>query len=64
MDDFVRDYIKEHLPQLTPEEQKEVLQSLPPEQRLAGLSAEQIRRYLEQLSARQPASPRKPRRKR
>jgi hypothetical protein len=75
MADFRRDYIKEHFPQLTPEEQEEVLQSLPPEKqqevlqllplekRLAGLSAEQIRQYLEQLAADRPARPRKQRRK-
>jgi hypothetical protein len=71
MKDFQRQFVREHFPQLTPEEQEEVLKSLPPEvrlaglppeQRLAGLSAEQIeqvRRYLDQL----PAAPRKPRRK-
>jgi hypothetical protein len=75
MEDFKRDYIKEHfkkltpeerreaLESLTPEEQQEVLQSLPPERRLAGLSAEQIRQYLEQLTAGRPGRPRKPRRK-
>ena len=66
MHDFLRDYIKEHFPQLTPQEQLEVLKSLPPEQRLAGLppeqrlaglSAEQIRQYLEQLTAQRPAKP-------
>src|SRR5262249_7648792 len=31
MEDFNRQYIKEHFPQLTPEEQEEVLRSLPPE---------------------------------
>ena len=41
MHDFLRDYIKEHFPQLTPQEQLEVLKSLPPEQRLAGLPPEQ-----------------------
>ena len=75
MEDFVRDYIKEHFPQLTPEEQREVLkrlsperrrevlESLPPEERLAGLSAEQIRQYLDALTTGPPARPRKPRRK-
>jgi hypothetical protein len=43
--------------------QQEVLQSLPPEKRLAGLSPEQIRQYLDQLTAGRPAAPRKPRRK-
>ena len=63
MEDFKRDYFKEHFRQLTPEEQEELLQSLPAEKRLAGLSAEQIRQYLERLSAERPTSPRKPRRK-
>jgi hypothetical protein len=99
MKDFERDYIKKHFPQLTPEEQREVLESLPPdkrqklleslppeeqraapgslppeerrevleslppEERLAGLSAEQIRQYLDRLTAGRPARPRKPRRK-
>jgi Mg/Co/Ni transporter MgtE len=48
---------------LPPEAQEEVLQSLPPEKRLAGLSAAQIRRYLDQLTAGRPSGPRKPRRK-
>src|SRR5262245_13746496 len=63
MEDFRRQFVKEHFPQLTPEEQQEVLQALPPEKRLAGLSAEQIRQYLDRLSAERPASPRKPRRR-
>src|SRR5262249_14704228 len=62
MEDFKRDYVKEHFPQLSPEEQEEVLQSLPPERRLAGLSPEQIRQYLARLPAEQPAKPSKPRR--
>jgi len=73
--DFDRDYIKEHFPQLPAEERREILQSLPPgkrrevleslppEERLAGLSVEQIRQYLEQLTARRPTKPRKQRRK-
>jgi hypothetical protein len=76
MEDFDRWYIKEHFPKLTPaerrevleslppEEQQEVLRSLPPETRLAGLSAEQIRLYLDRLTAGRPAEPLKPRRKR
>jgi hypothetical protein len=63
MEDFRREIIKEHFPELTPEERREVLQSLPPEERLAGLSAEQIRQYLDQLTAGRPRKPRKPRRK-
>jgi hypothetical protein len=74
-EDFERDYIKEHFPQLTPEEQREalerlspeqrreVLQALPPEERLAGLSPEQIRQYLDQLTAGRPSQPPKRRRK-
>ncbi len=41
MEDFNRQYIKEHFAQLTPEERKEVLQTLPPEERLAGLPPEE-----------------------
>jgi len=72
MEDFNKQYIKEHFPQLTSEERKEVLKKLPPEerlaglpqeQRLAGMSPEEIQRYLDQLTAKQPASKRKPRRK-
>jgi hypothetical protein len=63
MQDFRRDYIKEHLPQLTPEEQQDILQSLPPEKRLAGLSAEQVRQYLEKLTARRASKSRKSRKK-
>jgi hypothetical protein len=49
MEDFNRQYIKEHLPQLTAEEQEEVLQALPPERRLAGLSAKQQEEVLQAL---------------
>jgi hypothetical protein len=88
MEDFKRQFFKEHFAQLPleerrevlrslqpqerreilqslpPKEQQEMLQSLPPEKRLAGLSAKQIRQYLDQLTADRPAKPRKPRRKR
>jgi hypothetical protein len=75
MEDFKHDYIKEHFLELTPEEQREALErlppkrrrevfeSLPPEDRLAGLSAEEIRKYLDLLTAGRPAQTRKPRRK-
>ena len=75
MEDFNRQYIKEHFARLTPQEQREalqalppdkqqeVLQALPPEARLAGLSAEQIRQYLDRLTAGRPAAARKPRRR-
>ena len=76
MEDFNRQYIKEHFVQLTPEEQREalerlspehrreLLQVLPPEERLAGLSEEQVRQLLDQLAAGRTAQSRKPRRKR
>jgi hypothetical protein len=75
MADFNRQYIKEPFTQLTPEERREALESLSPEERrkvlqslpaeelLAVLSADQIRHYLEQLTAARPSQPRKPRRK-
>jgi hypothetical protein len=75
MQDFRRDFVKEHFPELTPEEQREVLEALPPEKqqevlealpperRLAGMSAEEIQQYLDRLTAGRPARPRKPRRK-
>ncbi len=62
MEDFNRQYIKEHFARLTPEEQREALQALPPERLLEVLSPEQMRRYLDQLPARRPAPRRKPRR--
>ena len=41
MEDFQRQYAKEHFAQLTPEERRQVLQALPPEERLAGLPPEE-----------------------
>jgi hypothetical protein len=64
MEDFKRDYLKEHLSRLTPQELAEVLQALPPEARLAGLSEEEVRRLLDQRAAGRAARPRKPGRKR
>ena len=61
MEDFRRKFVLENLPELTPQEQQDAIQSLPPEVRLAGLTAEQIRQYLDRLTAEAP--PRKPRRK-
>jgi hypothetical protein len=75
VEDFNRWYTKEHFPQLTPQEQREVLErlpperlreileALPPEKLLAGLPAEVIQQILDQQKARRPAEPRKPRRK-
>jgi hypothetical protein len=62
MEDFNREYNRKLFLKMTPEEQAEVLQALPPEQRLEGLSEEQIREYLARLSPERPAAPRKPRR--
>ena len=62
MADFERDYIKSHLPKLTAREQQEILEGLSPEVRLAGLSEEQIRRYLEQTAAGRKTRSRPPRR--
>jgi hypothetical protein len=63
MDDFKRQYAKEHFTMLTPEERREALEGLSPEERLAGLTPDQIRQYLDRLSGKHPAAPRKPRRK-
>jgi hypothetical protein len=63
MEDFEREFVKKHFPKLSPKDQADVLKSLPAEQRLAGLSEEQIREYLDRLSGEQPAPARKPRRK-
>jgi hypothetical protein len=57
MEDFKRDYVKEHFAKLTPEQQREVLQALPPQKR------EQLRQYLDELTAGHPAKERKPRRR-
>lgn len=76
MEDFKRDVARKYFDRLSPQEQqafllslssqkrREMLESLPPEDRLAGLSHEPIRQYLDQLSADGRATPRKPRRKR
>jgi hypothetical protein len=48
---------------LPPAALREVLQSVPVEELLAGLSAEQIGEYLDQLTARRPSHTRKSRRK-
>jgi hypothetical protein len=75
MEDFKRELTREYLKELTGEERLDTLQSLPLEQwrellaslpldeRLAGLSPEQIQEYLNQLTAGRSAAPRKPRRK-
>ncbi len=60
---FRRQFVKEHFSELTPEDRKDVIKSLPPEERLQGLIEAQIREYLNRLPAERPAAPRKPRRK-
>jgi hypothetical protein len=75
MEDFKRDYIIKHFTQLTlqeqrealerlsPEHRREVMRSLPAEELLGALSAEQIREYLDRLTASRPEPPRRSRRK-
>jgi hypothetical protein len=63
MKDFERDLFRKYFPKLTREEQEEFLCTMSPEKRLAGLSEEQIRQYLEQLTAQRKTTTRKSRRK-
>ncbi len=72
MEDFQRQYAKEHFAKLTPQEQREALERLSPEHRrevlqtlpvnelLTFLSAEQIQQLRDQLIAGRPPRPRKP----
>ena len=74
MEDFQRQYAKDHFARLTPEEQREALELLTPERRRevlkalpaedlwAALSAEQVQ-HLQQQTADRPAEPRKRKRK-
>jgi hypothetical protein len=75
MEDFQRQFVKEHFSELSltdqaevlrklpPEKREDVIQSLPPEERLAGLTPEQIQAHLTRLSAKPSGPPRKSRRK-
>ena len=72
MADYRRDTAAEYLKELTPEERRSVLRSLTAEerqegltleQRLAGLSAEEIAAYLKKLKSKGPAQKAKRRRK-
>ncbi len=54
---------KDVIKSLPPEELEDVIKSRPPEERLAGLTEDQIREYLNRLSPQRPATPRKSRRK-
>jgi hypothetical protein len=55
--------LKERLEILTQQEKKELLQASPPETRLEGLSEDQIRQYLDQITTSRKSPSRKPRRK-
>ena len=71
MEDFNRQYIKEHFAQLTPEEQREALQALPPQKRkevlqalrveelVTFLSTEQVQQLRDQLLSSRAPQPRK-----
>lgn len=63
MEDFRRQFLRESLQRLSPKERAKMLKAIPPEERLAGLTEEQIREYLDRLSGEHHAPPRKPRRK-
>jgi len=63
MEDFRRDYVKEHFMDLTPEERREALKKLSPEERLEGLSAEEIESFLKKIKAEGSSRPRRRRRK-
>ena len=66
MEDFKRDYHREHFLKLSREDQQEILESLLPEmlQSMPPEKAEQIRRCLDQLTTGRAAETRKRRRKR
>jgi len=67
MEDFRRDYVKEHLKDLTPDERlaglspDERLEGLSPDERLQGLSPEDIEKYLKRRQRNPPAG--KPKKK-
>jgi len=75
MQDFTRDFIKEHFGKLSPEERREfmrtlpaeerreIVRSVPAEERLAELSPDEIRHYLDRLTASKSAASPKRRRK-
>ncbi len=63
MEDFRKDYIKEHLRDLTGEDLRQALERLTPAERLEGLSPEEIERVLQARIGEGPAGRRKPRRK-
>ena len=60
MQDFRREVAREYLQQLTAKERLEVLDQFSPEQRLAGLSVDQIKAYLQRLDKKSRAPKKKP----
>jgi hypothetical protein len=60
MEDFKRDYVKEHLKKLTPVER---LEGLSPKVLLKSLSPEVAKGLLKKLKAEHKSPPRKPRRR-
>ncbi len=58
IENFQRDYAKEHFKDLTPQERLEALKELPPEQR------EEIEQALQRLTAEESSKPRKKPRRR
>ena len=64
MADYRRDTAEEYLKELTPEERRKVLENLTAEERLAGLSAEEIAAYLKKLKSERPSRKARPRHKR
>jgi len=63
MQDFMREYMKEELAELPKEKFADVLADVPIEQRLAGVSKEQLEKYLAELDAKGAKSKSKPKRK-
>jgi hypothetical protein len=49
MEDFVRDYVTEHFPRLTPQEQRKALERLSPEHLREVLSPQRLREVLQSL---------------
>ena len=64
MEDFRRDYAKEHFKDLTPQEQQEAIKSLTPEQLLQSLTPEQLERLRQPLPTKGTPGPRKKRQRR
>ena len=63
MADYRREKAEEYFKELTPEKQREILRGLTPEQRLAGLPAEEITAYLKKLQSKRPSQKGKARRR-